>query len=371
VSVSALSRKGAPIGLGVHGLGTAGALMLGAALKHERFRVAAVSDLRVDQLPLSALSTDCHRFGSLDDLLGDDTVQVVHVATPTDCHFDDVCAVLASGRRVVVEKPMTTDVSSAARLVELCAESGRVVVVGHSRSFDPDVQAIAELVRSGVIGEVEFVWTAHYTEWLRRPRLAAELDPALGGGIIKRQGVHQIDVVRTVLGADHLELVAAHRRYDRERGVVGSYMAWFESTGGVSVAALVDGIGGMVPHDRVRSRPSAPVPEERMRKRRLSDAMLSAAIDGDSIPIGSNERDELVVFGNGGEISSWGGEVRVSDPSGAHIADLSSYRDGRSAVLDEMVESLVGVPPRHDAAWGLENMRLCEDVQAADRWGHR
>ena len=348
------------IGLGIHGLGVAGALMLGAALTHRQVRVAGVSDLRLSQLPLQRLPSSCRRYEDLDHLLQDDEVDVVYIATPTSCHFLDAQQVLAAGRSAVVEKPFTADLESAATLVELAVSPNQVLLVGHSRSFDPDVQAVAHLVQTGVVGRVEFIAATHFSAWLRRPRLADEFDSSLGGGIINRQAVHQIDTVRLILGGDALQVVAVHHRNDQGLDTVGSYLAWLESSAGVSVTMLMDGTGGFLDGGERPIRTAAT--NESDRKRHMSDAILSAALAGDSQPVRSNDHDheDVVVIGTDGEIRATNGSVVISSSTGRRPVSLEGFAGGRTAVLDELVAGLVDARPLHDAKWGYENMRICE-----------
>ena len=126
----------------------------------------------------------------------------MHIATPTPMHFDHVLRALSAGRHVIVEKPVTATAREAEELIARAAGFGRVVIVGHSEAFEPYVQAVRRAVASGAIGTPTMVVAEKFTDWMRRPRLPAEWDAASGGGLIRRQGVHQVDVVRTITGAD-------------------------------------------------------------------------------------------------------------------------------------------------------------------------
>jgi hypothetical protein len=154
-------------------------------------------------------------------------------------------------------------------------------------------------------------------------------------------------------------LRAARTRDDALRGVLGSYMAWFDTSSGTSVVLVLDGSGGLV--GRTAPRPAQPVDEE-ARKRQLSDRILAGALSGESFDVQSGDQEEIIVLGDCGEIRASGGKVVVSDNEGARDVDLSRYPDGRTAVLDEMLQAIDGGPSRHDGAWGLENMLECEAI---------
>src|SRR5687768_15077511 len=65
-------------------------------------------------------------YASLDELLDDERVEVVHVTSPNHLHFEQVRQVLAAGRHVICEKPLAMTSAESAELVELAAGSGRL-----------------------------------------------------------------------------------------------------------------------------------------------------------------------------------------------------------------------------------------------------
>ena len=67
-------------------------------------------------------------YASLDKLLADDAVDVVHVTSPNDLHVDQAAAALRAGKHVVCEKPLAMTAEESARLVELAARSGRSAI---------------------------------------------------------------------------------------------------------------------------------------------------------------------------------------------------------------------------------------------------
>lgn len=341
--------------------------MLSAALTSEKVRLVAVADMRVDEMPLSTLPFAIRKYTSLEELLRDDNVEVVHVATPTPRHLEHAAAILDSGRHVIVEKPMTIDAKSARNLVDLAAASDRILVVGHSSSYEPYVQAAAAKVQSGSLGEIEMVVLTTFTNWLRRPRLSEELDPCRGGGLVRRQGVHEIDVVRTILGGGGLNVREARLRRDRGRDAVGSYLAWLESERGASVVLFHDGVGGVNgPVESIIRRPTneATKSDEMLLKRMSSDRLLSRLLGGELKTLSEISRGETIVLGTNGELVATSNAVTCTDESGTRSIDLGAWPEGRAAVLLEFLSTLAGGEARHDAAWGYENVRICEEIES-------
>jgi predicted dehydrogenase len=93
----------------------------------------------------------------LDAVLCDRTVEAVIVATPPKSHHAIVKRALEAGKHVLVEKPLATRLSDAQELAELAESSGLVLMPGHTFIYSPAVNAVRELIHSGVIGDIHFV----------------------------------------------------------------------------------------------------------------------------------------------------------------------------------------------------------------------
>jgi phthalate 4,5-cis-dihydrodiol dehydrogenase len=363
---------GSAPGLAILGVGFAGAMMLSAALVSDVVNLVAVADVRADEMPLSNLPAKVHRYTSLDALLGDESVDVVHIATPTPQHLEQAAAILDSGRHVIVEKPMTIDAKAARTIVDLAALSDRILVVGHSSSYEPYVQAAAAIVESGLLGDIEMITVTMFTNWLRRPRLAEELDPSRGGGLVRRQGVHEVDMVRTILGGGALSVREARLRPDRGRNAVGSYLAWLKSERGATAVLFHDGVGGVLGH--AESAIAGPMKEavttdEALAKHQSSDRYLSRVLGGELNSFSAVSRGEIIVLGTNGDLVATCDAVTCTDGSGTRSIDLGVWPEGRAAVLLEFVSTLAGGQAHHDAMWGYQNIRICEEIESIAQIG--
>jgi phthalate 4,5-cis-dihydrodiol dehydrogenase len=353
------------IGLGVVGLGTAGAAMLGAAFGHSGVTVTAVADVDIAWLGPEG-GSELRRYDSLDRLLRDDRVEAVHIATPTPMHFKHVLKALDAGRHVIVEKPVTAGLRAAGELAARAAGFDRVVIVGHSEAFEPYVQAVRSVINAGAIGAPVMVLAEKFTDWMRRPRLPEEWDGAAGGGVIRRQGVHQIDVVRTVTGASY-SVREARIRIDQDRGVPGSYFAWLTSDQGPTAFITHDGVGRLSPAAGHPPRTGEADMADEAAKRSRRQALLRQVLDGRLPPrLGDADRERLLVFGTDGDIIASSRQVRVSTSADQTTVDLSAFAAGRHAVLDELVATISGARPVvHDLSWGCESLLTCTDIERA------
>jgi predicted dehydrogenase len=96
-------------------------------------------------------------FSDLDDVLADDEIDALLVATPPRTHHAIVSAALDAGKHVLVEKPLATTSADALDLIETAARRGRTLMPGHTFVYSPPVNKVKELIDAKVLGEVYFI----------------------------------------------------------------------------------------------------------------------------------------------------------------------------------------------------------------------
>jgi predicted dehydrogenase len=150
-------------------------------------------------------------YDSLEAVLADPQVHVVHVATPNDVHAEQAAAALAAGKHVVCEKPLALGPAEGERLVARAAASGLVNAVCYNIRFYPLCHQARAIVRSGGIGEPRLITGAYLQDWLLLPtdwnwRLVPER-----GGILRAVadiGSHWLDLARFISGRSVVEVMA-------------------------------------------------------------------------------------------------------------------------------------------------------------------
>ncbi len=90
------------------------------------------------------------------DLLEDKSIDAVAIATPVSSHFELGMAALEAGKHIWLEKPMTENSQQARQLVEEAEKRERVLVVDHTFIYTGAVRKIADLVKSGDLGQVHY-----------------------------------------------------------------------------------------------------------------------------------------------------------------------------------------------------------------------
>jgi predicted dehydrogenase len=93
-----------------------------------------------------------------DELLADTSLEAVVIATPVPTHFDLARRALEAGKHVLVEKPPALTAPEAEDLVATAEEQRRVLLPGHLLLYHPGVVRLKELIRSGELGDVLYVY---------------------------------------------------------------------------------------------------------------------------------------------------------------------------------------------------------------------
>ena len=83
---------------------------------------------------------------SLDELLADDSLDAVAVATPVPTHAELAMRVLAAGKHCFVEKPLARSEAEAEAVVDAARATDRVLMVGHLLEYHPGVERLSQLV---------------------------------------------------------------------------------------------------------------------------------------------------------------------------------------------------------------------------------
>ncbi|MHB8840623.1 MAG: Gfo/Idh/MocA family protein [Candidatus Aquicultor sp.] len=115
---------------------------------------------------------------SFDEVVDDDEVDAVVVATPISTHHGLAKKALLKGKHVFVEKPLTADSESAKELVKLADMQQMVLMVGHTFKYSPPVIKIKELIDSGELGDIYYISSSRVNLGLHQPDVSVIWDLA-------------------------------------------------------------------------------------------------------------------------------------------------------------------------------------------------
>src|SRR5215218_5217608 len=103
------------------------------------------------------------------------------------------------------------------------------------------MRAIIVVVLCGALVRLRMISGWYFNDWLYRPRLPAELDTAMGGGVVFRQGAHHFDITRLIGGGMLRSVRATTGVWDPRRPTEGSYSAFLEFEGGATANLVYSG----------------------------------------------------------------------------------------------------------------------------------
>ncbi len=267
--------------------------------------------------------------GALEDLLGDEELDAVVLATPVPTHAELAIAVARAGKHCFVEKPLAINAADAERAVAAAADAGRILMVGHLLEYHPAVARLKELIDEDELGGLYYI----YGNRLNLGKLRAD-ENALWS-----LGAHDVSVALHLIGDEPEECLAHGASYVRE-GVQDVVFCYLRFPSG-AVAHLH--LSWLDPH---KERRITVVGSRRMA---TFDDML---IEG-----------KLTIYDKGfdEDTRSWGEYIaRSGDIFSPRIPNLEPLR----IECEHFVECIrSGEVPRSDGHSGLRVVRVLEELQ--------
>jgi predicted dehydrogenase len=191
------------LNIGVIGAGRWGANLLRCFGNVDEARIVAVCDTDPGRLRAPGIAPRARRHPKLADLLHDEAVKAVAIATPAALHAQQAVAALEAGKHVFVEKPMALGLREAQQMRDAALAAGRCLMVGHLLRYHPAIVELERLVKQGRLGRVHHVWA------LRLGPGATSPDDGPWWALAP----HDISVVRSLLRAEILDVSARRRDF--------------------------------------------------------------------------------------------------------------------------------------------------------------
>lgn len=383
------------IRFGICGLGFAGSVLMAPAMKdHPNAEIVAACDPNEDVRTRFGQEYGIPTYATIDEMIKAGKPDAIYIASPHQFHCEHVLKASEHGIHVIVEKPLTLNVDDAQRMVDAVKKSKIHLVVGHSRSHDPVIKTMRNIVLSGEVGKVGMVNCMNFTDFLYRPRRPEELDTSKGGGIVFNQLPHQIDCIKTITDQKIVAVRAITGRLAAQRTTEGNCAALLTLESGASATMVYSGYDHF-DSDELQfwiaegGRPKSPnhgnsrkvlkelkdSSEAELRRTRygfggpVSKAMSSGNA-GRKQPhfgfiIASCERADLRPSADGVLIYGDDGvkEVPAAQGNGAY---------GQGDTIDELYDAITGrAPVLRDAAWGRDTVRVCLAVLESSKTGQQ
>ena len=206
------SSSASPLKIGLMGYGFAGQTFHAPVIAHcGHATLAAIATSQPDRA--RADYADAAIVADLDALLALDDLDCIVIATPNDTHFDLARRVLAGGKHVVVDKPVTLSAAQARVLAALADERSRVFAPFHNRRWDGDFVTVRQLLEGDALGRITH-FESHFDRFRPLVRQRWREDATRGGGLLYDLGPHLIDQALALFGAPHTVTAFVHTRRD-------------------------------------------------------------------------------------------------------------------------------------------------------------
>ena len=202
--------------VGLLGAGRIGQVHAAVIAAHEGSTLAAISDVYAPAA--EELAAKYHaQVRSSDEIIADDAINAVLIATSTDTHSDLIEEATQAGKAVMCEKPVDLSLERARACLEAVSETGRPVMIGFNRRFDPSFAAIRDSLAAGQIGKAELLSVTSF-------------DPApppveyikVSGGMFRDMMIHDFDMTNFIMGETPVSISASGAcLVDPEIGRVG------------------------------------------------------------------------------------------------------------------------------------------------------
>ena len=139
----------------------------------------------------------------INEILGDDKINTVFVATRHDSHAKYVLEALGAGKNVYVEKPLCLTLDELVEIEDCVAESGKGVMIGFNRRFSPFAKFLKKKLGSGKMSMIYRINAGSIpaSHWIQ--------DPTVGGGRIIGEVCHFVDLMTYMCGSNPVKVTAS------------------------------------------------------------------------------------------------------------------------------------------------------------------
>ena len=134
-------------------------------------------------------------YDSWEELIKDDTIDIVSIATPPSLHVEMACAAMRHNKHVLLEKPVALSIEDVEKLLSTQQETGRTITVNHMLRYDPIVKALLQLSKDETFGKLRHADVSNYAQDGSLPAEHWFWDKAVSGGIFIEHAVHFFDII--------------------------------------------------------------------------------------------------------------------------------------------------------------------------------
>ena len=189
------------ISVGISGCGRIASRFVTEAMKVDAVLLKSVYDPETAAAgDLASAADDVEVCRTYEELV--ESVDAVYVASPHQCHYEQVKYALEHGRHVLCETPLVMDGTQARELYALADNRGLVLLEANKTAYCPAFNHLVTLIKSGLIGDVVGIDASESKLW-GNDRLKRELDPSQAGGSLYEMGSYPLLPIIKLLGTGY------------------------------------------------------------------------------------------------------------------------------------------------------------------------
>lgn len=209
-----------PLRWGIAGTGGIAAAMVGAMKENSRQQVVAVASRRQESADAFGERFGIpRRYAGLDQMLADDEVDAVYIASPHSEHHAQALAAVAAGKHILVEKAFTRNAAEARAVVGAVRGAGVAALEAMWTRFLPHIDILRQLLADGALGELTTVAADHGQYFQQDPEFRL-FNPELAGGALLDLGIYPISFSSFVAGTPQQILAVGDRAFTGVDGQV-------------------------------------------------------------------------------------------------------------------------------------------------------
>lgn len=182
------------LNVGLLGAGRIAGVHATAISSHPGSTLVAVSDYFPENAEKLAAQYGAEA-RTTDEIIADPAIDAVLIATSTDTHSDLIEAATAAGKAVLCEKPVDLSLERARACLKSAAATGKPVMIGFNRRFDPNFGALKTALDAGEIGKPELLSITSFDP--APPPLAYV---KVSGGLFRDMMIHDFDMANFIMG---------------------------------------------------------------------------------------------------------------------------------------------------------------------------
>jgi phthalate 4,5-cis-dihydrodiol dehydrogenase len=366
--------------VGLAGIGAAGSRIFDSIPKVPQAKLTAVADPRSAAREQAQSKYGVEAFESLDDMARSNAVDAIYIATPSPLHFPHALTALEHGKHVMVTKPLSLRLDHCETLIAAADANKRQLMVADTRSFNPPIRKMREIISAGELGEVFQISIWHYSPWLVQPRDPHELDSSEGGGVCFRQAPHLVDMARLIGGGRARSVRANVGRHDPNNPTEGDYTAFLDFENGATASISYNGYGYFDSSELTWAFGAGgerPVPGGGGRIWRQAMAGGITKDDKRERAVGpAQERSDggfpyfglFLVSCERGDMRQSTGGVAVYGASGVREVPCPAWGGSMKVELEDLCQAIAaGKPVPQDGRWGMATLEVCLQMLESSR----